>query len=86
MDLRDDPKEIKCSGDIATCEKHGGECMECGERDCPSKDSCHYFHDGCPSCGGAYDESNETPEEKKSIDDLTARVQEQIVQHKVKFS
>ena len=43
--------EEKCTGDSETCEAMGGECMECGERDCPHKDRAHYSRDGCPSCG-----------------------------------
>lgn len=27
-----------------------GECLACGERDCPQGEPMHYHHDGCPSC------------------------------------
>lgn len=27
-----------------------GECLACGERDCPSGEPLHYHHDGCPEC------------------------------------
>lgn len=27
-----------------------GECLACGERDCPHGEALHYHHDGCPSC------------------------------------
>lgn len=71
-----------CTGDATTCLEQNGECMECGERDCPSKDPCHYFVEGCYSCYPP----PETPEEKKAIDALTVRIQAQIVKHKVKWS
>lgn len=32
-------------GDPAT-----GECLPCGERDCPGGEPLHYHHDGCPHC------------------------------------
>ncbi len=49
-------REVPCSGNIETCQRWSGECGICAERDCPHGDTAHYFHDGCPSCGGAYDE------------------------------
>lgn len=50
-----DVEKEQCSGNIETCQLHGGECGFCGERDCPVGDPFHYHHDGCPSCGGAYE-------------------------------
>jgi len=44
-----DPR-TNCTGDVETCRNHHGECMECGERDCPYKEPLHYHHDGCPAC------------------------------------
>lgn len=41
-----------------------GECLACGERDCPHAEPLHYHHDGCPSCTEAI------PEEKApEVDD-----------------
>lgn len=37
-----------------------GECLACGERDCPRGEPLHYHHDGCPVCdGGTRPEGNE---------------------------
>lgn len=68
------PQTKECSGDSATCKV--SECGQCAERDCPSHDTFHYHHDGCPSCGGAYDELPTDPAEvrrevAKEIDDAT---------------
>jgi hypothetical protein len=32
------------------------ECDKCAEIICPHKDFMHFHHDGCPSCGGAFDD------------------------------
>lgn len=45
--------EEKCSGDVNTCRAMGGECTECGARDCLFGEPLHYHHDGCPACEGS---------------------------------
>jgi hypothetical protein len=33
-----------------TLNHYHGECMACGERNCPHGEPLHYHHDGCPAC------------------------------------
>lgn len=46
---------MSCSGNIDTCNESGGECLECGRRDCPINAEMHYWHDGCGPCGTVHD-------------------------------
>ena len=59
-----------CTGDATTCPI--GECVECGERDCPHGEPLHYHHDGCPACftGGPEPEPNE-PNTGEELDEMT---------------
>ncbi len=48
------PKETPAGARIFdhTCgtDRDDGECMACGQIDCPDSEPLHYHHDGCPCC------------------------------------
>jgi len=56
-----------------------GECLACGERDCPGGEPLHYHHDGCPWCdfGQVPDECDRLAAENAALrDDPTRRYME----------
>ena len=47
---RETPAGARICGHTCGTDQDDGECMACGQIDCPDGEPLHYHHDGCPCC------------------------------------